>query len=514
MPRPIRSPKMPCFFACAGYGSALDSLQVPVRRDSREVAMNWMTTAVCFWLFATAAGAVAPTSTVAAASNSIPESKTKFDALLAAIQSRFENDTFQMAGKYGKALEALETDMQNKGDLQGVVAVRKEKALFDRDKNLPVKDAPDLPAPIAALRQKFRQQQNQIGAKCDKDVIDLFQQYTKHLGSLEIQRTKEGKIEEALAIHAELERVKQNADALTTMIDLAGKPAAPEKGTPRPDAPASSPAPNAGSGLKASSLDKIILPIFSFEESGVIYRQIDTLNRFIDAVYNQGVKIRVDANKLEIESVDHERGFPQYHARYRSYSGDYSRRSRNFVLTDAPARSVLQAICACYGLGYRIDPANEEVVVLDKTDGGVEWSADTTPVELLLKDLQSISAKKPLIGKPVLVSGEVAGNVQGTSEFSIPLDNKVRLSFPKNSATVSKTAEIQGKYLDANKANRDESWEQHFVELTVLGEIAKSSGPYQIVLEKCQILECYTGTRYGSHDAPQERKVIRLGDPR
>jgi hypothetical protein len=467
-------------------------------------------------LLAAVAGVQADSSPLSATNVVFQEAKSKYYAHLSDIQRRSAEEISQLPEKYRKSLVALENELQKQGDLQGVVAVRNEKTQFDIDKTLPEKDEPDLAPSIAGLREKYRQQRKQTEDRCNTVILELMQKYAKYLHGMEKQLTQDGQIQEALEIHGERSFITNSVEVLSEAIRFANQPAPADKKPTRPkDTPVSVPAAATGSCDKINTLlDATIVPLFSFEDSSDNARQIKAFNSFIAAVSEKGIKVSIVASQLDIESVVTERGCPQYRVRYRFHAGDYSKRTRHYALTEPSARSILQALCASFGLGYKIDPVDEAIVIVDKAAPGVEWTAADAPVDRIVHDMQQESGRKQWTGKPIVVRADVAGTMQGMAEVTIKLNNKVQLRLPKNSVNLAKFAEIQDQYFNANKENRDNSYEQHYVEVTVLGEIGKSAGPYLLTLEKCLILDCFAGTRYPNREAAPDRKIIRLGEPR
>jgi len=426
--------------------------------------------------------------------------RSKYDAVLKDITSRYDAESAQLPAKYLKAVEAIQFDSQAKGDLQGVVAAKRESAQFALASDLPAEDGTELAPALKTIRAKYRQQVQQLAAKRDKEIVTLVQQYAARLSTMEKQLTKDGKIDEALAVHGEVERVKSSKEAQAAIIATYTEPAASAVPV------ASSPPQNELTALLAAGA----VPDVTFTDNDV-RQKAEVLNHLVDALSDKGVKLRLNANSIPVESITYERGVPRYHCRYVADS-DFSRRRKTYTLTEASALQILQSGCALLGLGYRLRAAESEVELLDPSSPDVEWTVETTPLDQITKDLTTAEGRKRFVGRFVLTGGGVSSTGVGLNAVSITLTNHVRLAFARTPANVKKVAEVQTQNGDATRAKHESPYVRHCLEVTALGVISSQSSGTQLTLDDCALLECYAGSTYGM-PASRMREPIRIDQP-
>lgn len=465
-----------------------------------------------FW--ALVIGLIAPLTfgadpTNAPSANTLETLRPKYEAMLKEIGARFDKDLTELPPKYLKAVDAVQLDAQSKGDLQGVVAAKKESTQFALSNTVPPEDETDLAPAIKTLRGRYRQQAQQFAAKRDKDIVILVQQYCGRLAVLEKQLTIDGKIDAALGVRAEAERVKTSKEAQAAIIATYSEPA----GSANPDGTAAATPPPATppppKSELAASLATGTVPEFGFTD-GDARQKAEVLNRLAAALSTRGVRMTIGTGQIQVDSVSYDQGLPRYHCPYVP-DNESGRRNKNYTLTEVTPLAALQTACAFLGVGYRLDAANHEAILVDDFATNAEWALETTAPDQILKDMATVDGKKRYVGKTVLVTGNTAATMQGLGEVSITLTNRIRLTFPRTSANIKRVGDIQTQTAAATKANRESPYARRTVEVTVMGRVTALSTSLQLTLDDCVLLDSCTGTSYGTVTTPGQR-ITRIDD--
>lgn len=121
---------------------------------------------------------------------------------------------------YARALDKLEEELQTAGNLDGILRVRQEKkSVLDSGHPAKLQDPV-----IEARRQVFLTAKAEINAKRQTAEAALDTAYVEHLSTLEVNLTKLGKIDEALATRAEKERVASHLAASASSSPKTSEP--------------------------------------------------------------------------------------------------------------------------------------------------------------------------------------------------------------------------------------------------------------------------------------------------
>ncbi|MFN2350954.1 MAG: hypothetical protein ABR497_03310 [Kiritimatiellia bacterium] len=110
------------------------------------------------------------------------------------------------------SLATLESTMQERGALMGVLAVRKEKEEFQKLSETAAaisNTASDYPE-ITALKNEFNKKLEALRQERDEENILRSRQYDARLASFERQLTQSGRIEQALLVHQEREGLRKS----------------------------------------------------------------------------------------------------------------------------------------------------------------------------------------------------------------------------------------------------------------------------------------------------------------
>jgi hypothetical protein len=111
---------------------------------------------------------------------------------------------------YLKSLDQLEKLYQEKGDIKGVVAVRSERARFDRDSVVSAQGLPGEPGELSTLRGKQLALPAELATSRSNQTARLDAAYLARLTALQQQWTRQGLIDNALALQTEIDRLAAN----------------------------------------------------------------------------------------------------------------------------------------------------------------------------------------------------------------------------------------------------------------------------------------------------------------
>lgn len=126
--------------------------------------------------------------------------------------------------EYREGLELLSDNYREAGELEIVLAIREEQKRYDDDTRIPK------PPPKQTGRSAIERFQSTLHEKLvtateyrDHAIIDLTEKYISHLERLKRQHTVEDKIENALEIKAEIDRVRQTAQYTAAEFAIAAR---------------------------------------------------------------------------------------------------------------------------------------------------------------------------------------------------------------------------------------------------------------------------------------------------
>lgn len=110
--------------------------------------------------------------------------------------------------QYRRGLETLRGALQKSGDLDGVLAVKSEIDRFALDRRLSFASSDGAPADLKALQSRCVDAAARLGAEQQRKRTALVADYVKRLGAMQRTLTITGKLNEALEVKAEIERVQ------------------------------------------------------------------------------------------------------------------------------------------------------------------------------------------------------------------------------------------------------------------------------------------------------------------
>lgn len=156
--------------------------------------------------------------------------KAKYEQGLAAIQEETNKALTNSVQGYADALKALGQKLQGAGDLDGILAVKKEAERFGNEKAIPEGAVVADCVALKDLQLKWQKRPDAIDISKSKKLVALSRSHIAALEEVKKQLTIQGKVDEAVEAKNEIERVRTSAEVtaaefvLTNAgIDLAAK---------------------------------------------------------------------------------------------------------------------------------------------------------------------------------------------------------------------------------------------------------------------------------------------------
>ncbi len=113
---------------------------------------------------------------------------------------------------YTNSLNKLEQTLAKKGDLDGVLAVKKEKEMFKFRREIPEDAVVSFPVELKTLQENVKNQPIVLEADKKKEIAKITSDYIAGLEKIKEALTKNMKIDEAVAVKTEIEKVKGRVD--------------------------------------------------------------------------------------------------------------------------------------------------------------------------------------------------------------------------------------------------------------------------------------------------------------
>lgn len=155
----------------------------------------------------------------------------KYDERMKEIDADATAKQQKVLKKYKSTLIVVERKVKLKGDLDGLLIVRSEVERFDVQKDLSVTNAVPQPDELRSVQELYLKYLGAISLDRARDIKKLWQQYDAALATLEKKNTVQGKVETALAVRAERDRVEKSSvvmSAHTAVAELAPVKKEPE----------------------------------------------------------------------------------------------------------------------------------------------------------------------------------------------------------------------------------------------------------------------------------------------
>lgn len=131
-----------------------------------------------------------------------------FEGNVASVEKTHTQSISKLSQQYIKALESKAEELQGKGDLDSLLAVKGELTRFNESGGVPA--TPDQPAPqiITDLQGIYRNAEAQANQTRRSAILRHATGYLAHLEDLQVKMTKDGKLEEAVKVRDEVVRIR------------------------------------------------------------------------------------------------------------------------------------------------------------------------------------------------------------------------------------------------------------------------------------------------------------------
>jgi hypothetical protein len=162
--------------------------------------------------------------------------KGKFSAALSQYEKDAEADQKTLELQYFAAMDKLEKHYQAEGELEPVIALRKEKERYHAEKTLDADTLSNVKA-LRDLQETFLAQKKQIPINKSKKVINLRDQYALALENYQKKLTRENKLDIALQVKSErdaISAIDQVSEAEFIIAELGPEKQAESQQTPPP----------------------------------------------------------------------------------------------------------------------------------------------------------------------------------------------------------------------------------------------------------------------------------------
>lgn len=152
--------------------------------------------------------------------------RTKYDDYMVAIQTNAAQSLTKWPQAYRDELKRVEQKQREGGNLEGVLAIRKEIERFDKEKQLPDESLSEI-AGLKELQLKWRKMPAVIEIERNRRIVALSQSYRANLEEAKKKLTMQGKLELAIEAKNEIDRVRTSAPVTAAEFVLADSGAWP-----------------------------------------------------------------------------------------------------------------------------------------------------------------------------------------------------------------------------------------------------------------------------------------------
>lgn len=420
--------------------------------------------------------------------DTIPSLRGQFDAALTQAQNEYDRQIAALPSGYLQMLDAREADRRKTGDLEAVVALRKERTHFMATTNVMIGDARMEQGGVLALKRHYLRQMTLAAERRDDLIAAAAQTYTNHLEALKLQFIRAGKKPDARLVQDELLSVLDDPRVrAATLSAYARRPAGTDALTTNSQAQAGE-VPAAEATDPERVLDESVVS-FRFTDSDLA-SPADLLGRLAQRCMNRGLRFRVAASRLNVKSFTVEDGTPRFVLTPTRPPAGPRPRSRSFVFNGVPLRVVIQTFGAAMGVAYRADRDTKELILLDAGDPRSTWTPDLLPVDQIATALQSFDSRRQHIGRSVLVTADVVSTMQGVGSLILNLRNGMRLYLPPTTANHAAYERIRTALTGDNTRGREG------IEITALATVHPESSAQGLVLGDAALLEVGVGRNY------------------
>lgn len=150
----------------------------------------------------------------------IREPREEMDSLLVEIDNENADKMQSIPDQYQEALRRLMDQFQQVGDYSGWETVNREAQRFDADRTLLVRDVVQALTPLAELQKRFIRMRDEVRLLRAQKVVKVFGDYLGKLEVLQKRFTKEGKMDAATAVNAEIKVIRVRQDYVEAQAEL------------------------------------------------------------------------------------------------------------------------------------------------------------------------------------------------------------------------------------------------------------------------------------------------------
>ena len=160
----------------------------------------------------------------------LARNRAKLDGYVKSRRAAHKAKLAESNKHYAAALEKLRQARQKKGDLEGLQAAIKEKERFAEIASVAASDIVESPESLRKLQTAFRAAVGKIDWDHNQRLLALAKNYLAAVEKIKVKLTQAGKLDDAVAAAAELERVKRELYEPTV---AAGKELSPPESEPK-----------------------------------------------------------------------------------------------------------------------------------------------------------------------------------------------------------------------------------------------------------------------------------------
>ncbi len=151
-------------------------------------------------------------SSIGAAADEISRLRSIYAAETGKVEASYSAQLTNAPAQYQWSLDVLEKTCQQKGDFKGVIAVRSEKARFDRERGTPGMSTEGEPAELETLRAKLQALPAELSDQRRKQIATLSATYLGRLEALQRDLTRQGQIGLATEIQTDIDKARAQLD--------------------------------------------------------------------------------------------------------------------------------------------------------------------------------------------------------------------------------------------------------------------------------------------------------------
>jgi hypothetical protein len=160
------------------------------------------------------------------------QARKVYEEEIAKAKDQYTQETAAAPQKQIDALLDLEKEFQSGGDLRSLLAVQEERKRFTANPSPSEMTPVEAPRKLRALQMAYLQAHADRRLTQAKTVVDLYQKFMRHLAAVEKDLTRKGRIEDALKVMQEQERLKTDPEYTAATAVISGT--APAAGPAEP----------------------------------------------------------------------------------------------------------------------------------------------------------------------------------------------------------------------------------------------------------------------------------------